>query len=509
LGVTVKLAEKDAALLQALLDATISDAIVVADANGIILRVIPTTVRMFGHQAEAMIGHSITMLMPHPDRALHDGYMRRYLETSRSSVIGRGREVMGLHADGTRIPLLISLGTASMHGKPIFVAIMHDLTQRKKREQDLAQARRLEETAKLTGGFAHDFNNLLTIAMGNLELLQVTIKDRTQNELLQDTLGALELGADLTARLLAFARRSNLAPERIEPNAAVRRTVQLLRRAIGKRVQLRLVLLPDVPAIMADPVQLQTALLNLAVNAQDAMPDGGTLVFETARMRIEDSFMAEEIGLHAGDYVRISVSDNGIGMDRDTVISAFEPFFTTKTEAKGTGLGLSMVYGFMGQSKGQAMIESMPGRGTTVSLYFPAADLVPEEAFRADLPKGAGQMILVVEDDEALQRLTVSRITALGYRAVAADSASAALQRLAEGPAPALVFTDVVMPGGMNGHDLALHLQKTMPGVPVLLTSGFADDLVDQPAEARFPLLRKPFAQAELAATLHRMINAL
>jgi PAS domain S-box-containing protein len=509
LDLTVKHTENDAALLNALLDATISDAIVVADAKGTILRVIPTTVRLFGHSADAMIGQSITMLMPTPDRELHDSYMQRYLETGRSSVIGKGREVTGRHADGTHIPLLVSLGTALLHGKPIFVAIMHDLTARKKREQDLAQARRLEEIAKLTGGFAHDFNNLLTIAMGNLELLQAAIKDRAQSELVQDALGAVELGADLTARLLAFARRSNLAPERIEPNAAIRRTVQLLRRAIGKRVQLRLALGADLPAIIADPVQLQTALLNLAVNAQDAMPDGGTVVFETASLRIEDPFMAEEIGLEVGDYLRICVCDTGTGMDHDTVRQAFEPFFTTKTDAKGTGLGLSMVYGYMRQSKGQAMIESLPGGGTTVSLYFPAADPVAAEPepVGPDLPKGAGQMILVVEDDEALRRLTVSRITALGYRVIATDNAEAALRLLADGPRPALVFSDVVMPGGMNGHALALHLRAAMPDLPVLLTSGFAEQLVDPSEDARFPFLRKPFAQGELAASLHEMIG--
>jgi CheY-like chemotaxis protein len=257
-------------------------------------------------------------------------------------------------------------------------------------------------------------------------------------------------------------------------------------------------------------VQLQTALLNLAVNAQDAMPDGGTLIFETGRLRIDDPFMAEEIGLAVGDYSRICVCDTGTGMDHDTARQAFEPFFTTKTDAKGTGLGLSMVYGFMRQSKGQATIESLPGGGTTVSLYFPVADPVtaadggPEYS---DLPKGAGQTILVVEDDETLRRLTVSRITALGYRAIATDSAEAALRLLAGGSRPALVFSDVVMPGGMNGLALALHLRGATPDLPVLLTSGFAEQLVDQPEETRFPLLRKPFAQAELAETLRRMID--
>lgn len=512
---TAQTTENDAALLKALLDATISDAIVVADANGLILRVIPATARMFGYSAGAMIGHNISMLMPTPDRDRHDAYMKRYLDTGTSRVIGKGREVVGQHADGTSIPLQVSLGTTSLHGQPIFVAIMHDLTARKKREQDLAQARRLEEIAKLTGGFAHDFNNLLTIAMGNLELLETMIKDKAQGELVQDALAAVELGADLTARLLAFARRSNLAPERIDPNAAVRRTVQLLRRTIGNRVQLRLAPGPDLPAITADPVHLQTALLNLAVNAQDAMPQGGTVVFETGSLRVDDPYLAEQIGLEPGLYVRICVCDTGIGMDRQTVSQAFEPFFTTKTDAKGTGLGLSMVYGFMRQSHGQATIQSMPGKGTTVCLYFPAVDPANAQSYLADtrqdgavVPKGAGQTILVVEDDEALRRLTVSRITALCYRAIAAENAEAALRIIGQGLHPVLVFSDVVMSGAMNGHDLALHLARTMPQVRVLLTSGFAEQLVDQSGmETRFPLLRKPFAQADLAAVLHQMIN--
>jgi PAS domain S-box-containing protein len=503
--------ENDAALLNALLDATISDAIVVADAQGIIMRVIPTTIQMFGHNAEELVGNRINMLMPAPDKDKHDGYIRRYLETGVSRVIGKGREVLGQRADGTTIPLRVSLGTATFRGEPVFVAIMHDLTDSKKREQDLAQSRRMEALAKLTGGFAHDFNNLLTIAMGNLELLDAAIRDKSQREMLQDALSAVELAAELTARLLAFARRSNLAPERIDPNVAVRRTVQLLRRTIGQRVQVRLALGVDVPAVITDPVQLQAALLNLAVNAQDAMPQGGTIMFETGRLDIQDPFMAEQIGLEPGPYARICVCDSGIGMDREAIRVAFEPFYTTKEEGKGTGLGLSMVYGFMGQSNGHAMIESLPGKGTTVSLYFPVADAAADAGGRHsdfELPKGAGQTILVVEDDEALRRLTASRVAALGYRPVAAENAEAALRIIKQDQVPALVFSDVVMPGQMNGYDLAMELRRSMPQVRVLLTSGFAEQLIEMSGtENRFPLLRKPYAQADLAEMLERMID--
>ncbi len=512
---TPKSQDCDAALLTAILNASVNDAIVVTDAKGIILRIIARTAAMFGYHAKDLLGKSINILIPEPYNRLHDEYLQHYLKTGITHVIGKGREIEGLHANGDRIPLAISIGTAKLKGEVIFVAVMQDISQLRKAQAALARLRHTESVGRLTGGFAHDFNNLLAVITGNLELLADKIKDPSQLEMLQDALAAAEIGADLTETLLVFARRGNLLPQRLDINTEVRRAIKLMRRTLGEKIVLQTQFATDLWPVSADPVQLQTALLNLAVNARDAMPNGGHLTFQTNNIAVTQPDMAQEHGLSLGHYVQILVSDTGAGMAAEALEHAFDPFFTTKRPGKGTGLGLSMVYGFVQQSGGQAHLASKPGKGTTVKLFFPAAEGGIDETTDTPVKETeqiapATHTVLVVEDDERLRRLTTTRIKALGYNVVTAADSNKALELLANGPIPDLVFTDLLMPGTMSGHELALHVQKNWPHIPVLLTSGDAVEISQKSNDFNsFKLLPKPYRQAELSAQLAALLKPL
>lgn len=477
------------------------------------IRVNPAACALFGYPVAEMLGKNLGILMTQDMAAQHDGFMRHHLETGENRIIGIGRELEGKRQDGSTFPLHLSIGRAEIDEQPVFVGIMHNLTRRKHSEMALEQSQRMEAIGRLTGGVAHDFNNLLTVITGNLELLDDKLTADTERELLRDALSAAELGAELTGRLLAFARRGLLTPNLLDANKIVTRVVGLLQHTIGPRVEIKTALAPDVWAVCADQTQLQTALINLAANALDAMPDGGTLVFETQNVTIDDTYIAQEIDIKTGHYLRISVTDTGQGMDPDIVRHVFEPFYTTKPVGKGTGLGLSMVYGFVKQSGGHSTLYSEIGQGTTVGLYFPAnidPAANPEIAPLAKgkhLPQGRGQVVLVVEDDPKVRRLSVARIEALGYKVLAAANAAKALEVMAGSTPIDLVFTDLVMPGDMAGYGLAQHVRATYPQTRILLTSGYAEDVVQANAlvDSGFELLRKPYRQADLAALLARI----
>lgn len=501
-----------AAVLGALLDAS-PDAVVVADARGRILRANPAADALFGHPPGALEGRGIETLMPDAYARRHDGFVRHHLRTGERRVLDRGREVEGRRADGSAVPLHIALGRAEGEDGPLFVAVMHDLTRRRAAEAALARTERMDALGRMTAGVAHDFNNLLAIVIGNLELLEPAVGEGDR-PLIGDALAASQLGADLMERLLAFARRGVLAPERLSPAEAVGDAAALLRRTLGPRVTLETRAPEGCPEIEVDRTQLQSALVNLALNARDAMPGGGRLRLVVEAVEIDDAYIAQELDVAPGRHVRLTVADEGEGMDAETRARAFEPFFTTKGAGRGTGLGLAMVYGFVRQSGGHATIYSEPGHGTTVSLYFPAAGAsapgaaAPAPALGA-LPRGRGERVLVVEDDAAVRRLSVTRLEALGYVVEAAADGDAALARLARGPAPAAVFTDLVMPGGLSGADLMRHVGRHHPGTAVLLTSGSAGTLArDGGRDAPGPLLRKPFRQAELAVRLREALDA-
>lgn len=504
---------QDISKLDALLDSAV-DAIITIDVDGLIETVNQAAERLFGYAGEALLGHNVKMLMPDPWSREHDGYLAHHRKTGEKRIIGIGREVQGKRKDGSIFPMHLSVSEYAVDGQTFYTGIIHDLTDRKRAEDALFRAQKMDAIGQLTGGMAHDFNNLLTIITGNLELLDMQLTDDGQRDLLREAQEAADLGAELTARLLAFARRSVLEPEKVDLNALTAKMMGLLSRTLGGSIEIKTSLADDLWIAQVDPGQLENVLLNLAVNARDAMPRGGTLIVETSNEEMDAQFAALQEGLEPGDYVRISISDSGTGMSSETRQQAFEPFFTTKGPGKGTGLGLSMVYGFAKQSGGYVTIYSEMDLGTTINLYLPrqmsAASRIDDAAARnaGALSRGQGQLILVVEDDPRVRRLSAQRLEILGYRTVTASDGHEALAILEQNEDITLVFTDLVMPGGLSGYELAEQVRQRTPHKKILLTSGYAEDLVhgSKLGEFRIRLLRKPYKQADLAETIRQVL---
>jgi PAS domain S-box-containing protein len=402
--------------------------------------------------------------------------------------------------------------THSADGRKLMRGATIDVTARKtaeaalkESERRLVTAQKLEAIGQLAGGIAHDFNNLLTVITGNQELLEMRLSGERELLLLKRAQEAAAMGARLTSRLLTFARRRQLEPQLIALNDRMIGMVELLRRSIGEQVMLTTSLASDLWTVEADPSEVENAVLNLAINARDAMPRGGTLVIETANCRLDGDEMKE---LAAGDFVRISVSDTGTGMTPEVLARAFEPFFTTKEPGRGTGLGLPTIYGFAKLSGGTVTIYSEVGKGTTVNIYLPRAG---EPGAARDAPGGGpllssrGEKVLLVEDSPEVRAVTRERLEQLGYRVVEAPDGHAAIKALEEsGRTFDLVFSDVVMPGGLTGFDVAKWVASHAPSVRVLLTSGYPDQVAftDAPDVPKAKLLRKPYNRSELARAI-------
>ncbi|MEM8800949.1 MAG: PAS domain S-box protein [Pseudomonadota bacterium] len=338
-------------LFDALMEAAV-DAIIVSDAKGTMVRANKAASQLFGHEIDEMVGQSVNMLMPEALAALHDGFMTHHIETGEKRIIGIGRDVEGLRQDGSVFPLHLSVGHTQMAGERLFIGILHDLTERRIAQEALARSQRLDAIGQLTGGIAHDFNNLLTVVIGNLELLEMRGADERQLRLIRDSLESAEMGADLTSRLLVFAKKGNLKPVQVDLRTLCEDALAILQRTIGEIYEIKTDFPEEVSDVFIDPVQLQSALINLALNARDAMPRGGEFLISVADVIIDDTYMAQETDIEPGEYVRLFVSDDGEGMGLEAQKRAFEPFFTTKSETGGSGLGLAMVYGFVRQSGG-------------------------------------------------------------------------------------------------------------------------------------------------------------
>ena len=506
---------QDSAILHAVMQAAV-DAIVVSDKAGKILRANSAAASLFQYSANELPDQSVNILMPDAMAQLHDGFMSHHFATGETRIIDLGRDVEGKRKDGTLFPLHLTIGKATVQGQPVFVAIMHDLTHRKATEAALARSQRLDAIGQMTGGIAHDFNNLLTIITGNLELLEMRGASERQLPLIKDALDSAQMGAELTTRLMVFARRSDLKPVLSDLRTLCADTLQLLKRTLGTSYQIRTEFASELDPVMIDPVQLQSTLMNLALNARDAMGAGGVLLFSIANVTIDDSYMAQETDMEPGDYVRLSVSDDGAGMDEEAQQRAFEPFFTTKSDTGGTGLGLAMVYGFVRQSGGHVTLYSELGHGTSFGLYFPAVrepdgtHLPATERSQHDAaPRGCGQTVLVVEDNARVRKLSIERIRDLGFKTLAANNGEQAYQMLKNGAEVDVVFTDLVMPGALNGYDLAARIADEFPALKVLLTSGYASDVVTGPMSLGQPrdILHKPYRQSDLAQRLHALLT--
>ncbi|ANP47316.1 PAS domain S-box protein [Candidatus Viadribacter manganicus] len=393
-------------------------------------------------------------------------------------------------------------------GRPMrMVGSMVDVTAQRELEAQLRQSQRLEAVGQLTGGVAHDFNNLLTVILSNAELLETSLAGNDQLHMLAEmTRLAAERGAELTSRLLSFSRRQALDPQPVDVRALANSMDQLLRRALGEQVEIRIVSNGDVWDALIDALQLESALLNLCINARDAMPGGGTLTVEVSNVALD-----AEAGSPAGDFVILSVCDTGAGMDENTRARVFEPFFTTKEVGKGSGLGLSMVYGFITQSKGRIAIESELGKGTCVKLYLPRSrEARRTEGVVVNEAAATGrERILLVEDDDLLRAQVGGELQNLGYRVVSARSGAEALYMLREGEVFDLLFTDVVM-AGMSGSQLSALAHEIAPDMPVLYTSGHPETMMDDEGYLApgVTLLRKPYRRRELAAKLRDVLGA-
>ena len=379
-----------------------------------------------------------------------------------------------------------------------------DVTERKQLESSLLHASKLEAIGRLTGGIAHDFNNMLSVVIGNLDLMQNSLQGNEKAaRRVRLAIEGAQRCADLTNRLLAFSRRQPMQTSVVELTDLVPGMLELLQRTIGERIDVQLKAEAGLWPVQVDPSQFESALVNLAVNARDAMPEGGTLTIEMANRNLEEGQPL------AGDCVVISVIDTGTGMAPSILERVFEPFFTTKESGKGTGLGLSMVYGFVQQSNGTVDIASVLDEGTTIRLYLPRAEGVEKPASpardgAAKTPiKGQGETILVVEDDPKVRQVAVSTLKSLGFRVREAENGDAAVAMLRQDDRVNLVLTDVKMPGGLTGTDLARQVRQDWPSIKILLTSGYAEDDDIGP----FELIYKPYRVSELAEKVHSVLH--
>jgi PAS domain S-box-containing protein len=381
------------------------------------------------------------------------------------------------------------------------------LLQRRRTEEQLAHSQRLDAIGQLTGGIAHDFNNLLTVMSGSLQLLEMECGHQPEvAELIASALRSVGRGAELTAKLLAFARRQRLTPSAVAPSHLLHDLELMLRRTLGDTVRLKVECPDQVPPAFADESQLDAALVNLALNARDAMPRGGDIT-----IAVEQRWIGEEQSratLKPGHYIVFSVADTGHGMTPQTLARAVEPFYTTKGIGRGSGLGLSMVYGFVEQSGGHMHIDSRLGYGTRVELHLPAAiEAATESRPLAPENPGRGEVVLVVEDEPDVRNIAAAFVRSLGYRVRAVGNAEEALQCLEDDPGVALLFSDVMLGAGMNGQELALAARQLRPGLPVLLASGYQESASPRGTET-FELLRKPYQREQLAAAIHRQLGA-
>ncbi len=475
------------------------------------VRVNETFARMLGYAAADLVGrrraditHPEDVDLPDPiepgDSSAWYSRDKRYLHASGRVVVCRVR-VVRLDPVGSDPALVLGLA--------------EDVTLQRQTERALQRAQQMEAVGTLAGGMAHDFNNLLAIIVANLDaLLEAGGLEPGQVEHVRDALDGALRGADLTRSLLAFARRQPLQPTELDLNALISGLAQMLRRLLLEDVTVTLDLAADLWPVVADRAQLEAALLNLAGNARDAMPNGGRLRIATANRALNAEYCTLHPDLHPGDYAMIEVADDGIGMSPDVLARIFEPFFTTKHVDKGTGLGLSMVFGFVHQSGGHIEVYSEVGTGAVFRLYLPrtlaAAPAVTEPLDTPCDPRGDGVSVLVVEDNAGLRRMAMRQLRELGYQPIEADCATAALAVLADQPID-LLFTDVIMPGGMSGVELAERALALRPGLRVLLTSGYPRSMADRGgrcADGRpLPMLQKPYRKGELARTLRGVLD--
>ncbi len=468
---------------------------------------------MLGYSRDEYLGKTDYDFFPKEQADHFVAHDRAVLQSGEMEIIPE--EQITTRNKGVRLLRTIKVPVKDKDGKPQYLlGFCEDITDRRKVEQQLRQAVKMEAVGQLTGGIAHDFNNLLGIIIGNLDVAaECAAPDRTLRETIQEALGGALRGAELTRRLLAFSRNQPLQPAIVDLNLGLPQIAGMLRRTIGEQIVVELHPGSDLWPVVVDPAQLDEAILNLAINGRDAMPKGGTLSIETTNIHLDEDYAARHAEVTPGDYVQVSVSDTGTGMTPDVIEHCFEPFYTTKGVEKGTGLGLSMVYGFVKQSGGHIKIYSEVGHGTSVKLYLPRAEHSADVRERAEpigpAPAIGRELVLMVEDNKDLRAVTVKQLSDLGYRTIEAENAKAALAVLAAHPEIDLLFTDIIMPGGMTGTELAREARRLYPKLKILLTSGYTARAMANGFHdiEGLELLNKPFRKRDLAQKLRQVLD--
>jgi PAS domain S-box-containing protein len=484
------------------------DLILVVDRQGHFLRVSPSARAILGHRPEEMIGGNAKDFVYAAD-----------LETTRANMrhARRGRDPRNfdcryVHKDGHLVPLTWT-GIWSEPDQQYFF-IGRDMSDWLLLESQLRQAQKMEAVGQLTGGIAHDFNNILTVIIGMTEILS---QELTGNPTLAPIVAAVDeaaaRGAQLTQRMLAFARKQPLQARNLDLNEVVTRAAVLLQRTLGEDITLKSVLADDLWEALADPSQVEDAILNLAVNARDAMPSGGTLVIETSNAVLDENYAAQNLEVTPGEYVAVSITDSGSGMPPEVLERAFEPFFTTKEVGRGTGLGLSMVYGFAKQSRGHVKIYSEIGHGTRVWVYLPRAAGATQESEAAQQVRAhpvGRETVLVVEDNDAVRRVAVRILQGLGYQVREAADGLSALAILQQADDIDLLFTDLIMPKGMSGQELLTQARALRPELKALFTSGYSERFIKDRGATQegVALLSKPYRSQNLAEAVRAALDA-
>ncbi len=479
---------------------TSQDLILVTDTAGNFVQISPSSRTILGYEPSEMVGRSAVEFI-HPDDLDNT---RDEMRSARRGQQMRNFEARYRHKDDGRVVFLNWMGTWSEPVRRHFF-IGRDLTEKQAAEAQFRQAQKMDAVGQLTGGVAHDFNNILTVITGTIGILGDAVADRPElasiAKLIDD---AAERGAQLTKHLLAFARKQPLQPREVDVNALAMEAAKLLHPTLGEQIEVSPKLSKDAWPALADPNQLTTAILNLALNARDAMPHGGKITLETRNIYLDEGYASIYSDVVVGNYVMVAVSDTGTGISPQNLEKVFDPFFTTKDVGKGTGLGLSMVFGFVKQSGGHVKIYSEVGHGTSVKIYLPRSSGLEETAGEAEAStnmRGGNETILVVEDDALVRKYVITQIASLGYGTLQAANAAEALKLVESGVPIDLLFTDVIMPGGMNGRQLVETATKLRPALRVLFTSGYTENAIVHHGrlDAGVLLLAKPYRKPELA----------
>ncbi|MFO0947325.1 MAG: PAS domain S-box protein [Planctomycetota bacterium] len=503
--------ERSIQLLRSVMD-SVTDAILTIDEHGIIQSSNPGSERSFGYSEIELVGKNVKLLMPPPYNEEHDDYIANYLRTGVARMIGSGREAEGLRRDGTRFPVEITITEFQIDGERRFTGVLRDITARQRLEAELQQAQKMEAVGRLAGGVAHDFNNLLTIINGYSDMLLTKMPDpTTASEFIVAIRDAGNRAARLTQQLLAFSRKAVVEPRSLDLNEIVAQSAKLLLRLIGEDILLSVLTDPNLPRIRADSGQIDQLIMNLVVNARDAMPKGGRLTIETKPITIAPDDAKGHVDVKPGKYARLAIADTGHGMPEEVKCRIFEPFFTTKGIGKGTGLGLAVVHGVVTQCGGYVEVRTIVGEGTTFYLFFPAVAGEAETPAPPDRspPAHGKETILLVEDEDSVRIIARRALESQGYRVLASARGTEAL-RLAENFAEPIdmLVTDIVMPE-VGGRQLAESIKELRPNILVLYMSGYTDDSVVHHGvlEANDAFLQKPFTPQTLARKVRAILD--